>query len=124
MISAGYAHPLGAEPELPEGLRVQHKIQIDHYSDTMNGSSVLGWLHPLLDEWRHLVDSWISKQDYLPAIVANISPTYVAIMVSTILAVVITMCLTGSSGGQEQLSTSSEAGFILGTLGRRNSQTM
>lgn len=78
-------------------------------SDTMNGSSVLGWLHPLIDEWRHLVDSWMSKQDYLPAIVANISPTYVAIMVSTILAVVITMCLTGSSGGQEQLSTSSEA---------------
>ena len=101
-----------------------HKTQIVHCSDTMNESSVLGWLQPLFDEWRHLVDSWMSKQDYLPAIVANISPTYVAIMVSTILAVVITMCLTSSSGGQEQLSSSSEAGFILETRGSRNSQTM
>lgn len=63
----------------------------------MNSSDIMGWLHPLFDEWRHLVTKWLRHQDYLPAMAANISPTFVAIMASTILAVVITMCLTSGS---------------------------
>ena len=74
--------------------------------DTMEESLSLDWMNALKDDLSHLVESWMRKQKYLPAILANISPIYIAVIGSTLLTLLITMCVT--SGNKQSSDPSKE----------------